>query len=87
MTATRNLPDERDGSNVRRLTNDGAEDINPAWSPDGLHLAFDTNRDGNYEIYVMDASGGTCAPDVPGRGGWTADLVARRDTNQLLLRA
>ena len=30
----------------------------PAWSPDGTKLAFMTNRDGNAEIYVMDASGG-----------------------------
>jgi TolB protein len=30
----------------------------PAWSPDGSKLAFMTNRDGNQEIYVMDANGG-----------------------------
>jgi TolB protein len=30
----------------------------PAWSPDGTKIAFMTNRDGNQEIYVMDAGGG-----------------------------
>jgi len=30
----------------------------PAWSPDGTRIAFMTNRDGNQEIYVMDANGG-----------------------------
>ena len=30
----------------------------PAWSPDGTKIAFMTNRDGNHEIYVMDANGG-----------------------------
>jgi TolB protein len=30
----------------------------PAWSPDGTKIAFMTNRDGNQEIYVMDAAGG-----------------------------
>jgi TolB protein len=30
----------------------------PAWSPDGTKIAFMTNRDGNQEIYVMDANGG-----------------------------
>jgi TolB protein len=29
----------------------------PAWSPDGKQVAFTTNRDGNYEIYVMNADG------------------------------
>jgi TolB protein len=29
----------------------------PAWSPDGTKIAFMTNRDGNQEIYVMDANG------------------------------
>ena len=30
----------------------------PAWSPDGTKIAFMSNRDGNQEIYVMDANGG-----------------------------
>ena len=29
----------------------------PAWSPDGLHLAFSSQRDFNYNIHVMDAAG------------------------------
>jgi TolB protein len=27
----------------------------PVWSPDGKHIAFTSNRDGNYDIYVMNA--------------------------------
>ena len=27
------------------------------WSPDGDHIAFATGRDGNFEIYVMNADG------------------------------
>jgi Tol biopolymer transport system component len=30
----------------------------PRWSPDGTKIAFQTNRDRNFEIYVMDADGG-----------------------------
>jgi dipeptidyl aminopeptidase/acylaminoacyl peptidase len=33
------------------------EDVDPAWSPDGLHIAFASNRGGNYDIYVMNANG------------------------------
>ncbi|MBI4202743.1 MAG: PD40 domain-containing protein [Chloroflexi bacterium] len=29
----------------------------PAWSPDGSKIAFSTDRDGDYEIYVMDWDG------------------------------
>ena len=29
----------------------------PAWSPDGRRIAFHSKRDGNPEIYVMNADG------------------------------
>jgi Tol biopolymer transport system component len=46
-----------DGSALRRLTQ-GAEDGAPAWTPNGTKIAFDSSsRDGNYEIYVMNADG------------------------------
>ena len=59
-----------DGSNVKRLTNDSAREHSPAWSPDGLKVAFvSVRRDqrdpylgGNPEIYVVSAGGGTPAP-------------------------
>ncbi|MDE2975772.1 MAG: DPP IV N-terminal domain-containing protein [Gemmatimonadota bacterium] len=43
---------------LERLTNDTASDYSPAWSPDGTKIAFYSYRDGNSEIYVMDADGG-----------------------------
>ena len=42
-----------------RLTTDPATDFDPAWSPDGNRIAFRSQRDGNDEIYVMNADG-TC---------------------------
>ena len=47
----------RDGSNVRQLTNSDGADGGPAWSPDGSRIAFDSTRDSNYELYVIDADG------------------------------
>ena len=44
-------------SGTRQLTDNMAHDASPAWSPDGQHIAFETNRDGNMEIYVMNADG------------------------------
>jgi len=40
-----------------QLTYDEANDLAPAWSPDGSRIAFETMRDGNSEIYVMNADG------------------------------
>jgi len=46
-----------DGSRQRRLTRNPANDVLPAWSPDGLRIAFVSKRDGNSEVYVMNADG------------------------------
>jgi Tol biopolymer transport system component len=49
-----------DGSGQLRLTNSPASiDVDPAWSPDGNRLAFESDRDkqGPSEIYVMNADG------------------------------
>jgi len=46
-----------DGSGLTPLTSDTTENIMPAWSPDGAKIAFSSNRDGNHEIYVMNANG------------------------------
>ena len=46
-----------DGSNQTRLTNNGAVDQYPAWSPDGSKIAFGSGRDGRLQIYVMNADG------------------------------
>ena len=40
----------------RRLTTNPASDIMPAVSPNGKLIAFASNRDGDYEIYVMKAN-------------------------------
>ena len=42
-----------DGGNRKRLTAGPKIDTQPAISPDGSKLAFQSNRDGNYEIFVM----------------------------------
>jgi dipeptidyl aminopeptidase/acylaminoacyl peptidase len=46
-----------DGSGQTRLTNNSASDYSPAWSPNGTKIAFQSDRDGDAEIYVMDTDG------------------------------
>lgn len=64
---------------VRNLTRHPANDFSPEWSPDGGRIAFRTDRDGNHEIYVMDADGSdpvnvTRTPDDEERSpAWSPD--------------
>lgn len=46
-----------DGSKPQQLTNNGFQDTDPVWSPDGSQIAFASNRDGNFEIYIAQADG------------------------------
>ncbi len=47
----------RDGSNVRRLTNNPTIDISPTWSPSGTQIAFTSDRSGSPQIYIIGADG------------------------------
>lgn len=44
-------------SRLTRLTNNGARDWRPRWSPDGRRIAFESNLGGNNDIYVMNSDG------------------------------
>lgn len=50
-----------DGQGQINLTNNAGaiNDGGPEWSPDGTRIAFHSNRDGNFEIYTMSATGGS----------------------------
>ena len=56
-----------DGSRQRRLT--GKWSFGAAWSPDGRRIAFWSARDGNGEVYVMNADGS---------GQWSLTRTRRR---------
>jgi TolB protein len=43
-------------TNPIRLTNDPADERDPAWSPDGTRLAYAARRDDNWELYVLDVT-------------------------------
>ena len=45
------------GGEPRQYTLGDQNDASPRWSPDGKQIAFQTKRDGNWEIYLMNADG------------------------------
>jgi TolB protein len=52
------------GGNVRRLTNNPANDYLPDWSPDGSSIAFTSSRSGSYDLWTMNGDGSNQQPAV-----------------------
>ncbi|MBI5651808.1 MAG: PD40 domain-containing protein [Chloroflexi bacterium] len=63
---------------IARLTHDPGNALRPAWSPDNRLIAFESNRDGAFQIYVMNADGSnqralTAGANENRRPVWTPD--------------
>lgn len=61
-----------DGSGVKQLTHNTADDQDPEWSPDGEFITFGSDREGDSEIYIMrsDGSSQTRITNNPARDWW-----------------
>lgn len=60
-----------DGADVERLTTGEGEASNPAWHPDGVHIAFAWTRGfepGNWNIFIMDVTTRETLQLTHGRG-------------------
>ncbi len=55
-----------DGTGLKRLTNDPANDTYPAWSPDGLQIAFSSQRTGMYQVHLLTLATGDVTQLVQG---------------------
>jgi len=72
---------------LRQLTDNTWDDTYPRWSPDGKKISFSANRNGNYDLFVMDESGDnlvqlTASPEDDLDAAWAPDgqnvVFARR---------
>jgi TolB protein len=48
---------DADGRTAKVLTNEPGFDGIPSWSPDGQYLAFQSNRAGINDIYILNLKG------------------------------
>lgn len=68
----------RDGSDLKKLTDEPGVDSRPRWSPDGAWLAFTSNRSGREDLYLMRADGTdlralTDHPAIDDHAAWSPD--------------
>jgi len=53
---------DADGKNIKRITTDPFNDIEPYWSPDGKKIVFNSDRNGVSNLYYVDLSMMTVSP-------------------------
>ena len=58
-----------DGTGERQLTSGPGRNYSPASSPDAKNIVFHSNRDGNWNIWRVDANGGQSLGAYGGRRG------------------
>jgi Tol biopolymer transport system component len=63
---------------ARRLTDSSADQVAPAFSPDGGQLVYQSNADGNWELYLLDLASGqsrrlTDTPEEEEDPSWSPD--------------
>jgi tricorn protease len=72
---------DEDGKNIKRITANKARDVYPRFSPDGKWIAFSSDRNGNFDVFIVPSEGGNArqltfhsADDTV--LGWTPDSRA-----------
>lgn len=77
-----------------RITHHGADDQHPTWSSDGLYIAFESDRDGDADLYIIRADGSetislTNNTAYDGQPAWASDgrhiaFVSDRDGHRAI---
>jgi WD40-like Beta Propeller Repeat len=72
---------------VREIIEGPDAELRPVWSPDGRRIAFMSNRDGDFEIYVANADGSGIQADGSARERLQSRLVSERAQDRLEQRS
>ena len=54
------------GGTAVQLTTQTSYEANPVWSPDGKQIAFASDRNGNFDLFIMPADGGAARRRIYG---------------------
>jgi tricorn protease len=49
---------DEDGKDIKRITANKARDVYPRFSPDGKWIAFSSDRNGNFDVFIVPSEGG-----------------------------
>ena len=72
-----------DGTGLTQLTSDASLEQQPAWSPDGTKIAFQGSVIEQYDIFVVDSTGGTPVDVTNTAANGQPFLVAGRHAGRL----
>lgn len=74
---------DSDGSDDKRVTNDGGNDVMEAWSPDGTKIAYVTDKNEKQDVYILDVASGDTTR-LTGDEAWDFQPVWSLDGTQIL---
>jgi TolB protein len=76
-----------DGTDLKRLTKTPGYDAEGSYSPDGKQIVFCSNRDGNLELYIMDADGTNVRQLTHAPGCYNGGPFFSPDGKQVIFRS
>jgi Tol biopolymer transport system component len=76
-----------DGSQLRPLTNTKGYDAEGAYSPDGKHIVFCSQRDANLQLWIMDADGNNARRLTNAPGCYNGGPFFSPDGKRVIFRA
>jgi len=77
---------DRDGKNVKRITETEGYDAEATISPDGSRIIFTSMRDGDIDLYTMDPDGGN-VQRITDEPGYDGGAFFSRDGQRIVWRA